>query len=59
MSSSVLGAVGSHRGLYGAAMGLDDYREKSPDAGRMGKAAELLVAATCILQFLLSSGAHL
>ena len=31
-------------------MGPDDYLEKSPDSGRMGKAAELLVAATCILQ---------
>ncbi|MCD2264447.1 hypothetical protein K3888_17300 [Dietzia aurantiaca] len=28
----------------------DDYLLKSPDSGRMGKAAELLVAATCILQ---------
>jgi hypothetical protein len=26
-----------------------DYREKSPSAGRMGKAAEHLVAAACIL----------
>ncbi|EYT62993.1 hypothetical protein H483_0109185 [Dietzia sp. UCD-THP] len=31
-------------------MAADDYLLKSPDAGRMGKAAELLVAATCILQ---------
>lgn len=30
--------------------GSDGYLKKSPDAGRMGKAAELLVAATCILQ---------
>lgn len=35
---------------YSAQMSDDDYRLKSPDAGRMGKAAELLVAATCILQ---------
>lgn len=27
----------------------DDYQDKSPAAGRMGKAAELLVAASCIL----------
>jgi len=27
----------------------DDYRIKSPDAGRMGKAVEYLVAAACIL----------
>ena len=27
----------------------DDYLGKSPDAGRMGKAAEYLVAAVCIL----------
>ena len=51
MSSSVLGAVGSLRRLYSAAMGPDESSEKSLDAGRMGKAAELLVAATCILQF--------
>lgn len=31
-------------------MASDDYLQKSPDSGRMGKAAELLVAATCILQ---------
>ena len=31
-------------------MGTDAYLLKSPDSGRMGKAAELLVAATCILQ---------
>ncbi|MDX2355965.1 hypothetical protein [Dietzia sp. PP-33] len=31
-------------------MAPDDYLQKSPDSGRMGKAAELLVAATCILQ---------
>ncbi|WP_271798848.1 hypothetical protein [Dietzia maris] len=31
-------------------MGPDESSEKSLDAGRMGKAAELLVAATCILQ---------
>lgn len=30
--------------------GKDDYLLKSPDSGRMGKAAELLVAASCILQ---------
>ena len=29
--------------------GVDDYQDKSPAAGRMGKAAELLVAASCIL----------
>lgn len=28
---------------------LDDYLEKSPSAGRMGKAVEYLVAAACIL----------
>lgn len=28
---------------------LADYREKSPAAGRMGKAAELLVASACML----------
>ena len=50
MASSVLGAVGSLRRLYSAAMGPDESSEKSLDAGRMGKAAELLVAATCILQ---------
>ena len=27
----------------------EDYQDKSPAAGRMGKAAELLVAAACIL----------
>jgi hypothetical protein len=27
----------------------DDYRNKSPDASRMGKAVEYLVAASCIL----------
>ncbi|WP_210480977.1 hypothetical protein [Naasia sp. SYSU D00948] len=27
----------------------DDYLDKSPDAGRMGKAAEYLVASVCIL----------
>jgi len=50
MASSFLGAVGSLRRLYSAAMGPDESSEKSLDAGRMGKAAELLVAATCILQ---------
>lgn len=28
---------------------MDDYLSKSPSAGRMGKAAEFLIAATCIL----------
>ena len=27
----------------------DDYRDKSPAAGRVGKAIEYLVAASCIL----------
>ena len=27
----------------------DEYQDKSPDAGRMGKAAEYLVASSCIL----------
>ena len=28
---------------------MDSYLEKSPNAGRMGKAAEYLVASFCIL----------
>ena len=30
-------------------MGVDEYLDKSPSAGRMGKAVEYLVAASCIL----------
>jgi hypothetical protein len=35
--------------LAGVTDGPDDYLANSPDAGRMGKAAEYLVAAVCIL----------